>query len=127
MIKNYDLKTAKSAIDYAFKILLNKNVAQSHTKWSIVYDVKNLRIYFLTDTNRKIRYIDLESFDFSCSVPVKTLDISATLSGNVTKHFVDYSKDTNQNLLKKINSFYGMPRDILGPMMKFPETTVCNQ
>ena len=58
---------------------------------------------------------------------MKILDINAALSGDVTNEFVDYSKDVNRNLLKKINSFYEMPQDILGPMSKFPETTVCNQ
>jgi len=67
------------------------------------------------------------NLQFSCSTPVKILDINAALSGDVTNEFGDYSKDVNRNLLKKINSFYGMPQDILSPMSKFPETTVCNQ
>jgi len=66
MVKNYDPKTTTSAVDYAFKILSNPKVKQSHTMWSIVYDIEKFRIYFLTDTNQKIRYIDLKPFDFSC-------------------------------------------------------------
>ena len=127
MVKNYNSKTTPSASDYAFKVLSNPNVKQSHTLWSIVYDIEKSRIYFRTDANQNIRYIDLKSFDFSCSTPAKVLDINAALSGEVTKHFVDYSDVINRNLLEKINRFYEMPTDILGKMSQAPEKGVCAQ
>jgi len=74
MLNNYDPKTSKPIVEYAFDIL--KNVANGGidgvqvqyygitTQWSIVYDIKNLRIYFRTLANQNIRYINLISFDF---------------------------------------------------------------
>ncbi len=45
MIDNYSKNDVKDDISYSFNIL--KSVAQGHfTKWSIVYDIKNLKVYF---------------------------------------------------------------------------------
>jgi len=142
MLKNYDPKTAKPIVDYAFDIL--KNVATGEieeidgvqvrsygiaTEWSIVYDIKNLRIYFRTLANQKIRYINLKSFDFSCKTPVKVLDIHADLSGDVTKKFIDYTQQINRKLIgnafKKIPQLGGIPENVLDAISHYPETTIC--
>ena len=66
MVKNYDPKTTKAPIDYAFDIL--DNVAHhTYTQWRIVYDVKNLSVFFRTLENQNIRYFSLKSFDLSVS------------------------------------------------------------
>jgi len=89
MLKNHDSKTQTSPINYAFDIL--ENAAQSSTtwgtKWSIVYDIKNRRVYFRTFTNDRIKHIDLQSFDFSCQAPVKVLDMNLQVSGDMTPLF----------------------------------------
>ena len=141
MLKNYDPKTSKPIVDYAFDIL--KNVANGGidgvpvrsnmaTQWSIVYDINNLRIYFRTFANQNIRYINLKSFDFSCKTPVKVLDIQTDLSGNVTKNFIDYTQQINRKLVG--NSFKKMsvhpeipeiPEEALDAISRYPETTIC--
>jgi len=160
MVKSYKPGGAKSPLDYSFDIL--KSVSWSEkkelgalkftfeTKWSIVYDVNNLRIYFRTRENQNIRIINLRSFDFSCTTPVKVLDINAWLSGDVTKEFIDYTQQINQNLignafrktpyifltginLKLIwymirNGFGRLPKVLdeeLDALSKYPDTTVC--
>jgi penicillin V acylase-like amidase (Ntn superfamily) len=142
MLKNYDPKTSKPIVDYAFDIL--KNVANGGingvqgqyygitTQWSIVYDIKNLRIYFRTFANQKIRYINLKSFDFSCKTPVKVLDIQTDLSGNVTNNFIDYTQQVNRKLIgnafKKVSvhpEASVMPEEALDAISRYPETTIC--
>jgi len=44
MVKNYDPKTTKTPIDYAFDILSTVAHA-SFTQWRIVYDIADLSIY----------------------------------------------------------------------------------
>jgi choloylglycine hydrolase len=127
MVKNYHPETTPSACDYAFKVLADPDVRQSHTLWSIVYDIDKSRIYFKTDATPNIRYMDLTSFDFSCSTPVKILDMNAALSGDVTEDFVAYSKAMNRHLLEKINTFYQMPLDILGKIAQTPERSLCTE
>ena len=142
MLKNYDPKTSKPIVDYAFDIL--KKVANGGidgvkvrscgfaTQWSIVYDIKNLRIYFRTFANLNIRYINLKSFDFSCKTPVKVLDIQTDLSGDVTKNFIDYTQQINRKLVglafKKswtIPEISLFPEEVLDIISRYPETTIC--
>jgi choloylglycine hydrolase len=142
MLKNYDPKTSKPIVDYAFDIL--KNVSNGGidgvqvqyygivTQWSIVYDIKNLRIYFRTFANQNIRYINLKSFDFSCKTPVKVLDIQTDLSGNVTNNFIDYTQQVNRKLIgnafKKVSVLPEasvMPEEALDAISRYPETTIC--
>jgi len=53
-----------------------------------------------------MRYFDVRSFDFSCNAPVKVLDINAELSGNVTKHFFNYTKQINRSLVQELKHYY---------------------
>jgi len=127
MLKSYDPRTQKSIVDYAFSILAN--VADATTKWSIVYDPQNLKVYFRTSSNQKIRYIDLHSFDFSCAVPIKVLDMIANLSGNITNNFVEYTRQINRNLIR--DAFRGtyflrnVPDDVIDQRAIYPERTSC--
>jgi len=156
MLERYDTKTTQSAVDYAFDIL--KNVSQGSveeadgelirsiiaTEWSIVYDIKNLRIHFRTLENQEIRHIDIKHFDFSCKTPVKVFDIQSEQSGDVTKKFIDYSQHVNQasvkNVLKKtvwpmpahdsgtISPYTNkMPENLVDSISQYPETTICTE
>ncbi len=87
MMGKYDPKT-NPPVDYAFKIL--SSVANpSDTQWSIVYDIGNFCIYFRTKENRKIRHFYLKSLDFSSAAPLKSLNINANFSGDITEKFID--------------------------------------
>jgi len=159
MLKKYNPANSKSGLDYAFDIMKEVSWSSSigdgmtmNSIWSIVYDVNNLRIYFRTLENQKIRTVDLNSFDFSCSKPVKVLDLNTQISGNVTNKFTDYTQQTNQVLVKnafrKIPSFVivrknlkaiigfiesgfqrlpGIPEADLEAFIKYPETTFCKK
>ena len=124
MVKNYDPETSGAAVDYAFNIL--REVALSEyvaTQWSIVYDIHNLRIYFHTLDNERIRYFDLISFDFSCKTTVKVLDVKEDLSGDVSNDFIDYTYEINRNLIEK--TLPDLPDEEKDIITHYPETTVC--
>ena len=124
LLKNYDPKTFKSAMDCVFNIL--SSVKQYTTLWNIVYDMKNFRIYFRTSENHKIRYFDLRSFDFSCDTPVKVLDINAELSGNVTKNFLNYTKQVNRSLVQELQHYYNnVSEESIELISQAPERTFC--
>lgn len=141
MLKNYNKKGTKSAVDYAFNILANVQQEQDEmeeidgvqvrlfstpTEWSIVYDIKNIRIYFRTLANQKIRYINVNSFDFSCKTPVKILDIQADLSGDVTKKFINYTQQINRKLIgNAFKKTFNTPENALNAILQYPETTIC--
>jgi choloylglycine hydrolase len=139
MLESYNPKTSKSPVDYAFEIL--KSVSwrvdrewqgtpyTSNTRWSIVYDQKNLRIHFRTHGNPEIRVIRLASFDFSCQTPVQTLDVTANLSGDVSGQFVDYTRQGNRDLIEKsFTKTVFFPRysaEQLDTLAEYPETFMC--
>lgn len=140
MLKSYDTKMP--AVEYAFEILENVAVGEIEeidgvkvrsigvtTEFSMVYNIKNFRIYFRTLENKKIRSINLNSFDFSCKSPVKILDVQADLSGDVTKKFIDYTQQINRKLIgnafKKTSPFTSIPEVALDAISRYPETTIC--
>lgn len=141
MVKSYNPETSKSPVDYAFDILKSVSWSvdrdwkgtpyTSNTRWSIVYDQKELHIHFRTHGNPEIRVIRLESFDFSCRTPVKTLVITATLSGDVSGKFVDYTQQRNRDLIEnaftKTVFFPNYSAEQLDTLSKYPETFVCEK
>ena len=101
MLRKYDPKAQVSPIDYGFDILANvaNPNASWGTKWSIVYDIRSLMVYFRTFTNKQIRSVDLHSLDFSCQAPVKVLNMNLDASGDMTENFRDYTQQMNLDLI----------------------------
>lgn len=79
LIDNYD--GISNIVDYSFKML--ESVSQPNsTKWSIVYDISNLKIYYKSSLNLTRQIIDLNSFDFSC----KNQQMYTPIADNLTQH-----------------------------------------
>ena len=141
MVESYKPGAAASPLAYAFDILKGVSWSvdrdwqgtpyTSNTRWSIVYDQKNLRIHFRTHGNPEIRVVDLNAFDFSCAIPVKMLDITAKLSGDVSKNFVDYTQQGNRDLIEKaFTKTVFLPKfsaEQLDTLSKYPDTITCEQ
>ena len=141
MVESYNPETSTTPVGYAFEILesvswsadreWNGTPYTSNTRWSIVYDQKNRQIHFRTHGNPKIRVIDMASFDFSCQTPVQILDVTANLSGDVSRSFVDYTRQGNRELIENAFTktvffprFSALQLDFLA---NYPETFVCEQ
>lgn len=62
LIETFNTKGANT-VEYAFDIL--KNVSQSGTQWSVVYDLKKRVIYYKTKANSTIRQLDCTLFSYS--------------------------------------------------------------
>ena len=141
MVSDYNPETSASPVGYAFEILKSVSWSvdrewqgtpyTSNTRWSIVYDQKNRRIHFKTHGNPEVRVIDMAAFDFSCKTPVKVLNVTAKLSGDVSGEFVDYTRQGNRELIE--NAFTQtvfFPRYSarqLDFLANYPETFVCEQ
>lgn len=115
----------------AFSILAA--VKSSQTRWSIVYDNINMKVWFMTDANPKTRIIDVKSFDFSCSEPVRALDVNSGSEGDVSTDFVDYTSEMNINLTA--NSYAKLasstkvkiPPQIVEFLGKYPDQFSCKE
>jgi choloylglycine hydrolase len=81
-----------TTVDGVFALL--DEVAQPHTQWSIVYDMRDRSIYWRTKQNRLRRGLSLTSFDFSCTTPVQVADIDGG-------SFKDYTRERNAALVRR--------------------------
>ena len=101
MVQQYQqTQITKPVVDYAFDIL--KNVSQKDfTKWSIVYDLKNKKIYFKTARYPDIKSFPLNSFDFTCTSASKIMDMNQALNGDINNNFKPFSTQINRAIVEK--------------------------
>jgi len=128
MVNRYKPAEEKTAVDYGFEIL--KTVDQGdYTRWSIVYDIKNLTVYFRTSDNKKIKNISLGSIDFACGTDVKMIDINSDYEGNINNQMVNYTYDVNRKLIEDSYSSIDFLKDIKTEVKektaKYPEVLNC--
>lgn len=100
MVNNYNAETNDDPVKYGFDILRTMQ-RPTCEQWSIIYDVKNSRVYFRTYFASNIRYFDLSSFDFNTN-EVKVLpDILINYSGDIATYFVPYTYQLNCEIVEK--------------------------
>ena len=99
MIQNYKDKITIPVVDYGFEIL-NEVSQNEYTRWSIVYDIKNRKIFYKTNSNKEIRNIDMSMLDFKCITPVMMIDINEGRSENINYRLKDYSYESNRKLIE---------------------------
>jgi len=126
---SFDAKAVKAPVDHAFGLL--KQVTQGDkTKWSIVYDIKNLQVFFHTFSNPKTRSIDLKKVDFSCKTPVKMVEINGG-SGDISNSFHDYTLQANRQLIGnafgKTDFLKNIPAQTIDVIAAYPDSAKCEQ
>jgi penicillin V acylase-like amidase (Ntn superfamily) len=95
-----DSNKTNNGAGYTFKIL--NQLSGKDNQWSIVYDLKRMRMYFNTSNSRQIRYVDFKDFDFSEKSSVMVLDIRDKLEGNVSKYFINHNDLINKEYIDKL-------------------------
>lgn len=116
--------SSQDAVEFGFQSL--KEVAQPRfTKWSIVYDSQQKKIHFFTEANAKRSTIELSKLEFAPDSPVLMLDVNSDLSGDVTTHFEEYSREKNTQMLRTNVSKTGfkIPEFLITLAAGYPETT----
>lgn len=105
MIGDYDRGGSAEGlevIDYAFRIL-EKVDQGSFTRWSIVYDGANMRVYFRTYASPAIKYIDVAGLNFECGSRALALDIDTSEAGKVNERMAGYTAEMNREVI--LNAF----------------------
>jgi choloylglycine hydrolase len=99
MVKKYtENKLDIPVTDYAFSIL--DKVAQGNfTKWSIVYDISNKKIYFKTASNKEIKQVQFSAFDLACNKPAKMFNMNQEGSGDISSRFILPDKKIKEQVL----------------------------
>ena len=90
----------ESAVEYAFSIL--NSVAQgSATKWSIVYDITNRQVNFITHDYQDRKTFSFSDFNFSCTDQAIAFDMNSKAKGNISALFLPLTSDRNRKLIEK--------------------------
>jgi penicillin V acylase-like amidase (Ntn superfamily) len=126
-LKAYRPTDAKqSPIQYAFETLAAVRQGDA-TKWSIVYDLKNLEIHYRTERCAETRTLQLKSLDFRSQSPVRMVSINTPHTGVLNPYFVDYDTDQNRWLIyycvRHTPMLALIPDAILELLARYPETT----
>jgi penicillin V acylase-like amidase (Ntn superfamily) len=121
-------------VHYAFNIL--DGVKQGDfTKWSIVYDLRNMRVSFKTLTNADIRTVNLSQIDFACHARSGVLDVDAHFKDQ-SSAFSLYSYAINKQTIETaFDVLAGKPEfsDIIPTpeerewLARYPETATCEK
>lgn len=126
MLKQYETRPSKSAINYSFDIL--DKVALDGS-WSIVYDIKNMKIHFKTSSNTKLRKFSIANFNFDCKKTAKAYDLQKSDSGSIDDLFLSYNPDLNQKKFKEaiVSNAVILPKEILKMFYNYPNTCTCEK
>jgi len=124
-VKKYNKQ--KNIIDYSFNILSHSSEPK-RTQWSVLFDIKNSRIYFKSLNNNNIKTVSLFDFNYSCNTTIKLIDISAKSSAD----FVNYTNQLNSDYINKAYNDPGIPwikeaitQEINDNKIKYIETIKC--
>ncbi len=120
-LNNYKTTSNDNPIGYCFEIL-NTVGSNTRTQWSVVFDIKNRTINFKTLSNKNIRTLDFNSFEYACNNDIQILDIHK--SNNETDLFkqftnltFDYYFDYKKNLIASykanIKGFPDIPDEVI--------------
>jgi choloylglycine hydrolase len=109
-----------TSISGAFALL--DEVAQPHTQWSIVYDIRARSVYWRTKQNRMQRGTSLTQLDFSCATPVQIADIDGGA-------FTNYTTERNAALVRRstrgTSFLHDTPDAEIAKSAKWPERSRC--
>lgn len=126
---SFDARAVKAPVDHAFDIL-KEVVQRDKTKWSIVYDIKNLQVFYHTASNPKTRVIELKEADFSCKSPVTMIDIDAG-TGSMNGSFQPYTLQVNRKLIGeafgKTDFLKNIPSQTIDAIAAYPDSMKCEQ
>ena len=120
------LPRARANVEEAFYILKRASCGK-RTVWSIVYDLTGKKVYFSTLCSTARKSVHVDSFDFSPRTPVYAFDLNQNISGDVSKHFVPYTRELNRRLidqtLDQTPFLKGLPQEFHAELASYPETT----
>ncbi len=127
-LKNYPLKKL-NPIDYSFNMLDNVSLGD-YTKWSIVYDLENLLVYYKTASSKHTKIIDMNKFNLNCTNDTKSIRIINNKKGNISNFFekstVEHNKKMVLNSFKNTSFLRDMNPQYIKEIYNYPFQFECN-
>lgn len=131
LLQEYRLPAQRPLPDHVFTVL--KSVEQDDTQWSIVYYLPRRLIIYKTRAHRRLKFISLDSLDFSCKGPALMLPVDTEAVRSVSRDFMPYDPERNHALLETVfrrlqdlgERAQSAADDLVRRMSAYPETCRC--
>jgi choloylglycine hydrolase len=123
-IKQAASLAGRDGVSFGFEGI--ERVASGATKWRVVYDIDDRKIFFATQSSPGIKSIEIQDFNFECREPVKVFDMTSRGEGAVSSKFSDYSAAENSRLVRQ-SLGRSVPEALLQAAESLPESTECVQ
>lgn len=127
LAKNYVQQNP--AEEYAFGILqsVHQTDPEKATQWSIVYSLAAGHVAFRSQGDYKLQTLAISAFDYSCSQPVKTLELNQGWSGDVSGNFIPYTRALNRKVVERGLKDTGaeLPPELIDEIAAYPESAIC--
>ena len=98
ILKRYSDDPKTPIVDYSFDLLSLLDLGNN--LWQITCDISNKRIYFRTQLNKNIKFVDFQSCDFS-DTTLKYIDIHVDESHDVSSLFDPLTDKINKKYVRK--------------------------
>jgi choloylglycine hydrolase len=102
LMRDYDPAADGDAVPYAFRIL--DDVSSPDTRRRVVYDASSSRVLWLTPENPSVRWLDLDSLDFSADEPALRVGMDMGGSGDVSHLLEEYTLEANRAVVDSVRS-----------------------
>lgn len=99
LIREY--QTDQPAVDYGLRILKSME-GMEPSKWSVVCDPLEGKVYFRTDQSPNIKHFALNKLDFSNQTPVQSLNIDFKKARDVAPYFTDHTAKENRTEIERL-------------------------
>ena len=100
MVDQIRKNPGSNLVNDAFEIL--EQVKQGEfTRWSIVYDISEMKVHFKTASQTKERSFAFGDFDFSCTSTPMSYDMALVHQGNIKSYFANFNAAFNAQKLKQ--------------------------
>lgn len=126
LMNEYD--NTSNIIDYSFRILDSVHQV-NNTQWSIVYDIRNLKIHYKSSLHPSAQRIDFNDIDFSCRSKQLYRPIDAGMDEN--QAFRELTFEANLALMEHVVNGVEflrntVPKEYLQASANYYNTLVCS-
>lgn len=98
LIKNY--KTSESVVEYGM-MMLDQIKVNDVPEWSILFDVKQMKVHFKTRLNPELKSFSMNEIDFSNHTPTQIMNMDYTKRGDVKEVFETFTNSKMKDFLTK--------------------------
>jgi len=95
------------------------------TQITTVYDLKNLKVYFITKSNDSKRIVNFSHFKQNCPEPIMMMEVETEFNGVVDELFEKYSHEKNLSFVKNHLGKSDVSYEIIELLASYPESFQC--